>query len=168
MVQKKNNFKSWEHISKSSKLLKFRSLHRHHMRQWGITFQIKELCCLPKPTCQQSTNILTWQGITQDTPKEDRIESHSSFANLQCRNKWSTDSASFLHKQHLLTIIMFLFLRLSIVGSLPQHCSPREEGYTRRDFGLPYATPRKSQRGRFQAMIQRLHRKTPLLQLVPA
>jgi hypothetical protein len=138
-VRKNNNFKAGELISKSSKLLKFRSLQRHHMRQCGIAFQIKELRCLPKPPCQQSTNTLTWQGITHDTPKEDRTESHSSLAKLQCRNKWSTDSAAFLHKQHLLTITMFLFLRLSIVGSLPNtavHVKKATRGGTL-DFHMP-------------------------------
>uniref|UniRef100_A0A2N9G5W8 DUF3700 domain-containing protein n=1 Tax=Fagus sylvatica TaxID=28930 RepID=A0A2N9G5W8_FAGSY len=38
-------------------------------------------------------------------------------------------------------------------GKFTQHCSPREEGYMRRDFGLAYATPRKSQRGRARSVM---------------
>jgi hypothetical protein len=55
---------------------------------------------------------------------------HRAEATSQCRRIWSTDSPSRLQRQHLSTIIMCLFLRLSKVRILPRaviYCFPKAE-----------------------------------------
>ncbi len=89
------------------------------MKQWGRVFHIEEYWCRINPLDQNSIKPFTWQGITQDTPKRERTMSHNSLAKWQWMKIWSTDSLAVLHIQHLLTITRPLFLRLSIVGSLP-------------------------------------------------
>jgi hypothetical protein len=58
--------------------------------------------------------------MTHAIPKREKMLFHRAEARSQCRRIWSTDSPSRLQRQHLSTIIKFLFLRLSKVKILPR------------------------------------------------
>jgi hypothetical protein len=58
--------------------------------------------------------------MTHEIPKREKMLFQREEARSQCRRIWSTDSPSLLQRQHLSTIIMCLFLRLSKVRILPR------------------------------------------------
>ena len=83
-------------------------------RRWSI-FQTIELLIRP-PIHQQAKSSLTELGITQHNLNRLKMTFHKAFATLQWRRRWSTDSLSDSHSQHLLTTIIPLRRRLSMVG----------------------------------------------------
>ena len=62
----------------SSKPLEFQSLHKHHIRQCGIVFQILTLQNLPNLTCQQANRSNTLLGMTHWTPNMENTKDHKS------------------------------------------------------------------------------------------
>jgi hypothetical protein len=64
-VCKKVNFKAGIKCSSPVKVLAFRSHQRHHMRQYGIAFQITPAKALPNLPDQQERRSTTSLGITQ-------------------------------------------------------------------------------------------------------
>ena len=86
-VRKKIVFKAKLFLSLSSKVCSFLCLHMHHIKQWGIAFQISIFQCRPNPPCQQSNKSTTRLSITQCIPKRDKTISHNSLATLQWRNR---------------------------------------------------------------------------------
>jgi hypothetical protein len=115
---KKNEAKiSSMELSKSLKYLRFISFQTHQKMQIGTIFQIATFLGLPD-FHQHSNKSITLLDITQDILKRRKMLFHIAEATSQWRRRWSTDSPSLLHKQHLSTMIICLFLRLSIVRIL--------------------------------------------------
>ena len=75
-VQNNCNFRSAVIVLLPSKVLKLRSLHKLHMRQWGTAVQIWDWRCLD--TCHPSISSLICRGITHNTPKRHNTASHNS------------------------------------------------------------------------------------------
>jgi len=106
-------------LSRFSKHLRFLSFQIHQKMQVGTIFHVVALLDLPD-FHQQATRSSTLLGMTQEIPKREKILFHRVEAISQCKRIWSTDSQSRLHRQHLSTMIMCLFLRLSKVRILPR------------------------------------------------
>jgi hypothetical protein len=106
-------------LSRFSKHLRFLSLQILQKMQIGTIFHVVVLLDLPN-FHQQATRSSTLLGMTQEIPKREKMLFHRADATSQCRRIWSTDSPSRLHGQHLSTMIMCLFLRLSKVRILPR------------------------------------------------
>jgi hypothetical protein len=106
-------------LSKSSKHLRFLSFQTHQKMQIGTIFQITALLGLPN-FHQQANKSITLLSITKDIPNRVNILLYIAEATSQWRKRWSTDSPSLLHKQHLSTMMICLFLRLSTVRILPR------------------------------------------------
>jgi len=87
--------------------------------QVGTIFQTAALLGLPD-FHQQANKSITLLGITQDIPNRVKTWVHRVEATSQWRRRWSTVSPSLLHKQHLSTMTILLFLRLSTVSILPR------------------------------------------------
>jgi len=106
-------------FSKSSIHLRFLSFQTHQKIQIGIIFQIAALLGLPD-FHQYANKSITLLGIIQGIPKRVKVLFHIAEATAQWRRRWSTDSSSLLHKQHVSTMMICLFLRLSTVRILPR------------------------------------------------
>jgi len=106
-------------FSWSSKHLRFLSFQTHQKMQIGTIFQTAALLGLPD-FHQQANKSITLLGITQDIPNRVKTWVHRVEATSQWRRRWSTVSPSLLHKQHLSTMMILLFLRLSTVSILPR------------------------------------------------
>jgi hypothetical protein len=106
-------------LSRFSKHLRFLSFQIHQKMQVGTIFHVVALLDLPD-FHQQATRSSTLLGMTQEIPKREKMLFHRAEATSQCKRIWSTDSQSRLHRQHLSTMIMCLFLRLSKVRILPR------------------------------------------------
>ena len=83
-VQRNCSFKSMILRSHPSKLLALHTLHKHHIRQWGIAFQITEFWWQPNLPCQQANKSFTCPQHHPLHPKKRqhsipqfRIQSHS-------------------------------------------------------------------------------------------
>jgi hypothetical protein len=87
--------------------------------QIGTIVQTAALLGLPN-FHQQANKSITLLGITQDIPNRVKTWIHRVEATSQWRRRWSTVFPSLLHKQHLSTMMIFLFLRLSTVSILPR------------------------------------------------
>jgi hypothetical protein len=87
--------------------------------QIDTIFQIQALLGLPD-FYQQANKSITLLGITQDIPKRVKMLFHIVEATSQWRRRWFTDSPSLLHKKHLSTMMICLFLRLSTIRILPK------------------------------------------------
>ena len=93
----------------------------HHITQWGMaTFQITLFLCHPNRPCQQTSKSTTFLGITQWSLNNPKIISLYSLAKGQCNSKLSTFSLTYLHIEHQLTTIIFLFYKFSTVKFLPK------------------------------------------------
>jgi hypothetical protein len=104
-------------LSKSSKHLRFLSFQGHQKMQIRTIFQIAALLGLPN-FYQQTNKSKTLLGMTQDIPNRVKRVFHRAEATSQWRRRWSTNSPSLLHKQHLSTMMICIFLRLSTVRIL--------------------------------------------------
>jgi hypothetical protein len=102
-----------------SKHLRFLSFQIHQKMQIDTIFHVVVLLDLPD-FHQQATRSSTLLGMTQEILKREKMLFHRVEATSQCRRIWSIDSPSRSHRQHLSTMIMCLFLRLSIVRILPR------------------------------------------------
>jgi hypothetical protein len=106
-------------FSRFSKHLRFLSLQIHQKMNIGTIFHVVALLELPD-FHQQARRSSTLLGMTQEIPKREKMLFHRAEATSQCRSIWSTDSPYRLHRQHLSTMIMCLFLRLTKVRILPR------------------------------------------------
>jgi hypothetical protein len=112
-VWRNNSNTSSRELSRFSKYLRFLSLLPQNKHICTI-FHVVALLDLPD-FHQQATRSSTLLGMTQKIPKREKMLFHKAEATSQCRRIWSTNSPSRLHRQHLSTMIMYLFLRLSKV-----------------------------------------------------
>jgi len=117
-VWRNNSNTSSRELSRFSKYLRFLSLQIHQKMLIDTIFHVVALLDLPN-FHQQATRSSTLLGMTQQIPKREKMF-HRADATSQCRRIWSTNSPSRLHRQHLSTMIMCLFLRLSKVKILPR------------------------------------------------
>ena len=109
----------------------------HHIKQWGITIQIWPFRWWQKRPSQQAKSSTTDFGITHETPNKPK--------------SWTTDLEQYviikftiaLHIQHQSIILIFLFLKLSIVKILRKATVHTKKGYSWRGFWSPYDFPRK-------------------------
>ena len=62
-------------------------------------------------------------GKTQETPKKERSNVHTSLVLSQWRRKWSIDSPHFWHRKHLFAKAQPLFCNRSNVKTLPHKAS---------------------------------------------
>lgn len=116
LVQRNLNiifFSSTTEISRSSKHLTFRSLQIHHIKHKSVILHTSKMLKLPTWPLQLANNSFTLQGITQSTPKWQKIELHKYLVISQWRRRWSMDSPFFSHIQHQSTTMTFHFLGLS-------------------------------------------------------
>jgi hypothetical protein len=118
-VWRNNSNASSRELSRFSKHLRFLSFQIHQKMQIDTIFHVVEVLDL-LDFHQQATRSSTLLGMTQEIPKREKMLFHRAEATSQCRRIWFTDSPSRLHRQHLSTIIMCLFLRLSKVRILPR------------------------------------------------
>ena len=118
-VCKRWNLRAGIDFSTPLNVLSLRSCQSHHMRQWGVIFQILPASDLLLGPCHQLRRSTTPQGITHIVPKRIKTIDHNSQAIGQCKSKWLPVSPLNLHMQHQSIMISCLFLRLSIVRILP-------------------------------------------------
>jgi len=118
-VWRNNSNTSSRELSRFSKHLRFLFLQIHQNKHIGTIFQVVALLDLPN-FHQQATRSSTLLGMTQEIPKREKMLFHIAEATSQCWRIWSIDSPSRLHRQHLSTMIMCLFLRLSKVRIIPR------------------------------------------------
>jgi hypothetical protein len=107
-------------------LSKFISFQTPHKMQIGTIFQIATLISLPD-FHQQANKLVNLLDITQDIPKRIKMLFHITEATSQGRRRWSTDFSSLLHKQHLSTMMISFFLRLSTIRILPMAADQAKE-----------------------------------------
>jgi hypothetical protein len=118
-IWRNNSKNSSKELSRFSKHLRFLSLQIHQNKHIGTIFHDVVLLDLPD-FHQQGTRSSKLLGMTQEIPKREKMLFHRAEDTSQCIRIWSTDSPSRLHRQHLSTMIMCLFLRLSKVRILPR------------------------------------------------
>lgn len=118
-VWRSNSNTSSRELSRFSKHLRFLFLQIHQKMHIGTIFHVVALLELPD-FHRQARRSSTFLGMTQEIPKREKMLFHRAEATSQCRSIWSTDSPSRLQRQHLSTMIMCLFLRLSTVRILPR------------------------------------------------
>ena len=116
-VRRNKVFKPKIFLSLSSNVRSFLSLQMHHIKQWGIAFQISMFQCQPNPPCQQANKSTTRLGITQWILNKAKITSHNFFAYEQWRRR-STDSPSALNQPY--TCNTNSLVRDLTVSSYPQ------------------------------------------------
>jgi len=119
IVWRNNSNTSSRELSRFSKHLRFLSFQIHQKMQIGTIFHVVAVLDLPD-FHQQATRSSTLLGKTQELPKREKMLFHRAEATSQCGRIWFTDFPSRLHRQHLSTIIMCLFLRLFKVRILPR------------------------------------------------
>ena len=115
----------------------------HHMRQWGMTFQIAPASDFPNLSDQHDSKSTTPLGITQAIPNKAKINDQSSCATMQCRSRWLTDSPWALHMQHQSIMITLRFLRLSTVRILSKAVVQVKKSHSGRHLWLPYTFPKE-------------------------
>ena len=105
--------------SMSSKVLLLRSSQTVHIKQRGAKFQISKWC-FPNQLCHPNNKSFTLRGMTQLTWNERKRKLHNICETGQCNKRWSTVPPLEQHRQHRLTIVYPLRIRLSQVRIFPQ------------------------------------------------
>ena len=106
-------------LSKSSKVLRFRSFQIHQRMHNGTKFQIWDEC-FPSQFHQPKSKSRIDLDIAQDKPKVINTKLHNRSAISQGRSKWSTVSPQWRHIMHQSTNSNLLNLKLSPVRILFQ------------------------------------------------
>ena len=78
-------------------------LQIHHIKQWGLAFQISLLWCRSTWHSQQASKSLSILGITHKIPKRVKTIPHNSLAIGQCKWNWFIVSSSLLHIKYQFT-----------------------------------------------------------------
>ena len=106
-------------LSKSSKVLRFRSFQIHQRMHNETKFQIWDEC-FPSQFHQPKSKSGIDLGITQDKPKVVKTKLYNQYAVSQWRSKWSTVSPLWRHIMHQSTNSNLLHLKLSPIRILFQ------------------------------------------------
>ena len=101
-VWKSKHFKCSKFLALSSKMRALRSCQVNHIKHAGTMFQTIERC-FPNQFLHIKKKDFTDLGITHWIPNIAQTSHQKAWENLQWRRRWSTDSPSQQHKQHLLT-----------------------------------------------------------------
>ena len=114
-VWKSKHFKCSKFLTLSSKMRALRSCQTNHIKHAGTMFQMIERC-FPNQFLHIKKKDFTDLGITHWIPNTAKTSHHKAWENLQWRRRWSTNSPSQQHKQHLLTKNWPFLIRLSMVS----------------------------------------------------
>jgi hypothetical protein len=106
-------FNSNNTFSRSSKLLAFGSLQRHHIKNKWANLHMFKILRLPNCPIQLPNKSFTLRGITQTTEKSTLWQPHNEGVNYPY-------SPQILHKQHHSITIIFIFRKLSKVKIFPK------------------------------------------------
>ena len=128
-VQKSKHFKCSKFLALSSKMRALRSCQTNHIKHAGTMFQMIERC-FPNQFLHIKKKVFTDLGITHWIPNTAKTSHHKAWENLQWRRRWSTNSPSQQHKQHLLTKNWPFLIRLSMV-SIPSLAAVHKKKDTR-------------------------------------
>ena len=114
-LKEANNWSS--ELSKSSKVLQFRSLQRHHIKHKWAKFQMLDEC-FPSQFHQPKRVFATVLGKIHEIPKDLNTKLHNLWALPQWRSKWSTVSPLQRHIMYQSTKSVPLSLKLSPIRIL--------------------------------------------------
>ena len=121
--QRNESFNHWSFYSLSSKALWFHSLQIVKKMRRGAMFHTFFIFFPTKEPCQPKRRALTEEGIIHGTLNKENNRCHRSLTLKQWRSKWSIDSSSCLHRQHLFTKGRPFLWRLFKVSTLTQLAS---------------------------------------------
>ena len=109
--------------TQSSKAIEFLALHMTQNKHNGPNRHATFLFLPTKESLHPKRVSFTERGKTQETPKKERSNIHTSLVFSQWMRRWSIDSSHVWHKKHLFVKAQPLFCKRSKVRTLPHEAS---------------------------------------------